>query len=207
MSAHLHQQINLYQEQFRPRHVVLPARLLGVLFGVLVLGLATLHAQSRWSLRPVAAAVTQGRTDVAAGEARLVTLAAENPPRKPDPVLAREVKRRRAALAQTREIADNLERGAYGSVDGLSPFLVALARQHQEGTWLTRVDVARGGRALGLAGKTLLPEGVPAYLERLAGEEALAGKTFGSLELETVKDGLGEIAFNARTERGKRDDS
>ena len=64
---------------------------------------------------------------------------------------------------------------------------------------MTGVKVGSGGRAVGLTGKTLLPELVPAYLERLSQEASFRGKAFSALDLSAVSDGLGEIAFAVHT--------
>lgn len=199
MSASPLQQINLYQSMFRPRRVALPARQMAVLLALVVLALGGWHAQRWWALQPLERAATSGAAAVARGEQRLSALAVQYPARKPSPAVQQQLARKRAILAQTREIAQKLRSGAYGSASGLSPYLEGFARQHQEGSWLTEVRVQAGGTALGLAGKTLLPELVPAYLARLGQETVFKGKTFSELELTSAKDGLDEIAFSVRT--------
>jgi signal transduction histidine kinase len=193
------QQINLYKSLFRPRRVVLPARQMALLLALFVLALGGFQAQRWWALQPLERAAVAGATAVTQGEQRVAALALQYPVRQPDAAIARNLAGKQAILEQTREVAQRLRSGAYGSVSGLSAYLAGFARQHQDGTWLTAVRVQVGGTAVELAGKTLLPELVPAYLARLGQEAVLKGKNFSELELLSAEDGLDEIAFSVRT--------
>ncbi len=193
------QQVNLYQPELRPRRVVLPARQVVLIVGLFALALTVVHAWTYSRLLPLrerAAAVEQ---QLIAAEARVDQLRESYPPRVADAALRKRLERRRATLAHTREIAVGLRNGAYGAIDGLSGYLAGLARQHVDGTWLTRVRVVRGGRSLGLEGKALAAELVPAYVDRLSNESLFRGKAFEALELEAVSGGLQEIGFTMRT--------
>jgi hypothetical protein len=121
------------------------------------------------------------------------------PPPIADENLALDLKARQASLAQTREVALKLRAGAFGTSDGLSPYLESFARQHVEGTWLTRVRVQGGGSAVALDGRTLAPELVPVYLQHLAEERVLQGKSFSELSMKSFADDLDEIVFSVRT--------
>ncbi|MCB1746991.1 MAG: hypothetical protein H6977_04800 [Gammaproteobacteria bacterium] len=193
------QEINLYQPHLRPRRVVLPAATMARIGVVVMLALAGLTAWGQAQLEPVRARARAAEADVEFSRQRLEDTRVKFPPRQPDPALAAAFERRQHTLDQTRQIVTRLRSGAYGSTAGLSSLLVGLARQHVEGTWLTGVKVGSGGRAVGLTGKTLLPELVPAYLERLSQEASFRGKAFSALDLSAVSDGLGEIAFAVHT--------
>jgi pimeloyl-ACP methyl ester carboxylesterase len=67
--------------------------------------------------------------------------------------------------------------------------LEALARQHVEGTWLTRIDISGGGTALRLDGRTLASALVPRYVQRLSEEEVMADIAFNYLELQRPPQG------------------
>jgi MSHA biogenesis protein MshI len=200
------QEINLYQSMLRPREVRLPASRMLVVALLLLAALAAAYAWTWARVDPLATRVAEAFSQVTAGEAALVELRRQHPERKPTPAIVQKLAARRAVLAQTRQIAEKLRAGAYGSIDGLSPYLEGLARQYREGAWLTRVRVQAGGSAVGLTGRALLPELVPAYIARLAEEPAFAGKTFSDLELEAIDDALGEIGFSVRTRGLKQED-
>jgi hypothetical protein len=195
----MRQDINLYQAHLRPRRVVLPAATMAPVGVLVLLALAGLSAWGHAQLTPVRERARLAEAEVETSRQRLEETRAQFPPRQPDQRLVVEFDRRSHILEQTRDIVTRLRSGAYGSPAGLSSYLEGLARQHVEGTWLTGVKIGGGGQAVGLIGKTLLPELVPAYLERLAQEPSFSGKAFSALELSAITDGLGEIAFAVAT--------
>lgn len=177
------QQINLYQPIFRNTRKVFSARTGLAIHAVLILALAAIHGYGRWQVAALDARVTQlaGMRD--GGVARLEQLRARFPPREESPLLKRELARRGAELERARELAGTLAGETFGNTTGLSPYLAGLARRHVDGTWLTRIDIAHGGHAIGVAGRALRPELVPIYLRRLSAEPVFAGKTFSQLRL------------------------
>ncbi|MBM2830835.1 MAG: biosis protein MshI [Gammaproteobacteria bacterium] len=76
----------------------------------------------------------------------------------------------------------------FGNATGFSSYLEAFARQHVDGTWLTRVSITGGGTVLGLEGKTLSSELVPIYIQQLAEEKTLSGSSFNVMELHRSKE-------------------
>lgn len=177
------QQINLYQPIFRNTRKVFSARTGLAIHALLALALAAIQGYGSWQVAALDARVTQlaGMRD--GGVARLEKLREQYPPREESPLLKRELARRGAELARARELAGTLAGDAFGNTTGLSPYLAGLARRHVDGTWLTRIDIAHGGNAIGVAGRALRPELVPAYLRRLSAEPVFAGKTFSQLRL------------------------
>ncbi len=95
-----------------------------------------------------------------------------------------------AEVDGSRALAEALGSGAFGNASGLSAYLVGLARQHEEGLWLTRIVLDAGGEVIGLDGRSLSPEAVPGYLQRLSDETAFRGKAFGHLELRRSETAL-----------------
>jgi MSHA biogenesis protein MshI len=86
-----------------------------------------------------------------------------------------------------------------GSTAGFSAELAALGRRHRAGLWLTelRIDAAAG--TIELVGRSTDPSMVPAYLERLGQEAALAGRRFDRFALERRDDGDG-VDFRVSSE-------
>lgn len=193
------QSINLYQSMFRPRRTVLSAMAMLQVLGVVVVALGLFYAYAQLKMQPIRAQAQAAATQVPEAEARVERLRAEYPPPVESPAVRAEWRRKTEKLAHTREIATKLRSGAYGSIDGLSVYLEGFARQHVEGTWLTRVRVRSGGSTIGLDGRALLPDLVPAYLDRLSREAVFRGKAFSSLELSTEAAELDEIVFSVRT--------
>lgn len=195
----MNQQVNLYQPMFRPRRTTLPAVAMAQMLAVVVVALGLLYAYASWQLRPLSDRVEALRTRLPAAEQRVADLRVEYPAPVESPALRGQLDRAQQRLSQTREIANKLRSGAYGSIAGLSPYLEGFARQHVEGTWLTRVRVRSGGRVIGLDGKALIPELVPAYIDRLSAEGTFKGTAFSAFELKTDEGGLDEVNFSVRT--------
>jgi hypothetical protein len=61
---------------------------------------------------------------------------------------------------------------------GFAAHLQGLARQHVEGMWFNEIHLQKSGKALSLSGKTLKPEYVPRYIQKLAQEEVFQGHRF-----------------------------
>jgi hypothetical protein len=193
------QQVNLYQDTFRPHKTALAAVLIAQIVASLLLILGAVYVYSWLPLGPLEAKVAESQARIAENEASNALL------RKayPAPVVNAATKRRheqtREKLSHTREVALKLTSGAFGSIDGLSSYLEGFARQHLDGTWLTRVRVQAGGRVIGLDGRALLPDLVPAYIGRLSQEPAFAGTAFSNMVLNADPGGLNEIGFSVRT--------
>jgi hypothetical protein len=194
------QQINLYQPIFRqPRKVFSAVALLQVA-AVFALGLLIVYGYGRAKVRALDAQVATLQGQRTAAAKRLATVKAQFPEKKPDPLVAAELKRLQQELGYTQKIATALSTGAFGNTSGLSPFLAGLARQHVEGTWFSRVAIANGGEAIGVRGYALAPELLPAYVRRLAAEQVFAGKSFSHLELVKSAPEGKVLEFELRTE-------
>ncbi len=77
-----------------------------------------------------------------------------------------------------------LLQGAYRNTTGYSKYLLAVARQHIPGIWITGIEVAGAGDDVTLLGKSLKPELVPQFVQRLSNEPALAGVQFKVFRLD-----------------------
>lgn len=78
--------------------------------------------------------------------------------------------------------------GTAGDLDGFSPQIRSLARQHADGVWLTRVQVQAPRARTTLEGRAINPDFVPAYLRQLSSEPALAGQRFDRFEIERAQE-------------------
>ncbi len=178
------QQINLYQDEFRPRREVLSARQvatgLGILLGLLVL----LSAWQGWRNDRLAEEVAALRRTVETEEARVAELRRTVEARKPDPALAAEVDRLAQRVEVKRRVLTVLTGRTFGNTTGFVPQLAGLARQRIEGLWLTGLRLHAGGTRLDMEGNALRPELVPRYLQRLANEPVFAGTAFETFRLD-----------------------
>lgn len=193
------QQINLYSDELKPRKIIFPASQMLLLLGFVVLAFVAAWFIQEQAVKPLRSAAADTAQQLKLSEQAVLDAKQNYPLPVADKALSNELTKQRKRLNKTRAIAHNMKSGAYGSVDGLSPYLEGLARQHVAGTWLTGVLIQRGGRALALRGKSLVPELVPTYLDRLSDEAVLKGKTFSKLDMNSGGD-LNEITFSVSTQ-------
>jgi hypothetical protein len=81
------------------------------------------------------------------------------------------------------QVAGLLEQGQQADAPRYSAYFQALARKRVDGLWLTGVTIQGSGDSIGLQGRALKAGLLPGYLDGLAGEAVLRGKSFGRLEM------------------------
>jgi len=191
------QQVNLYQPILRQPKRVFSALAVGQIGLMLGAALLAVAAYAQWRVASLSADLQALKHLREVAEFRLRELQIRQPKKVPNPDIAREAEAVQAELAQTRRLSEALTVGAFGNTQGLSPFLLALSRQHVDGTWLTSIELNAGGDAVGLGGVARSPELVPEYLARLAREKVFSGKVFGQLKLTQADAG---VTFKLATE-------
>jgi hypothetical protein len=85
------------------------------------------------------------------------------------------------------EVLEVLQSGRLGNTQGYSGYMRAFARQTVNGLWLTEFGIKGAGNEMLLGGRTLRPELVPAYIQRLNQEVAMQGRDFAALEMQRPK--------------------
>lgn len=91
----------------------------------------------------------------------------------------------------------------FGNLEGFSNVLKGLARQHQRGIAIEKIEVTQNGNVFFMAGKVINPMDVPAYIVRLGDEEAFEDMAFENIIIEETG---AELSFEVRswTKSGKR---
>ena len=189
------QQINLYQDEFRPRREVVTSGQVLIGLGVLLAVLVLVNFWQGWRNSRLAAEVEALRQTVAAREARASELQRTAEQRKPDPRLVETVKRLERRVEIKRQVLAVLSGRSFGNTDGFVPQLTGLARQRIEGLWLTGLRLYAGGTRLDMTGNALKPELVPRYLQRLANEDIFTGTAFETFRLDRPEDHPAWIHF------------
>ena len=196
------QQVNLYQDQFRPvRDPIGASRLLGIVFASLLL-LASAWGWSSWRLADARADAARVHGTLEARRAELAEATRAASVRRIDPALAQELARAEALHGVRTELMTLLESGVLGTPGGFSGQMRALARQSADGLWLTGFDLSAGQVAL--QGRALSAELVPAYLRRLGREKSMEGIAFNGLRIgEPARPPSALPAVTAPTQAGK----
>ncbi len=174
----MHQQINLYQPIFRKEPKKFSTRTLMQASVLVVVGAMGLYAYSYWQVRSLQADLVQVQNQQAALNKRLEDVSRRLAPQAKSRLLEREIARLERLIAAKSRVQQILARGVFANTDGYSEYMLALARQHVSGIWLTAFAIAGAGDELTLKGRTTTPELVPQYMQRLADERSLAGIEF-----------------------------
>ena len=192
------QHLNLLDESMRPRRERFQSadglKALLVLAAVLVLADVGLN-------------VAASREARAAHEAQQALISLQASPAgtggSPAPDNVAELASLQSRYASRQQVQGAIQSGAAGSLQGYSPYLVALARQsHNLGgrpLWITELAVAPDGNGLDLLGRMTDPRVLPDYLNLLNDEPLFRGRAFAQVSLKALPQAgdAGDLAGNA----------
>lgn len=184
----MNQQINLYQPMFRKQKKVFSAVTMIQVISFFVFVFGALYGYELYRMEPFKQQALQLDKNTAELNAQLAKLTNLQPMKAKSDLLEKEIARLTNELEESKHVQRVLSEHEFGNATGFSSYLEALARQHVDGTWLTRVSIAGGGTSLGLEGKTLSSELVPIYIQQLSTEKALSGSSFNVMELYRPAD-------------------
>lgn len=184
------QQINLFNPALLKKRDLLTARNVVAAWAVVLAGLATLALLVAYRADQLAHEALDIETQLKEEQAQHAALAKQLAELKPDARLAAELAQVEQFLAARREIVSVLQGGTIGRTEGFSDYMRAFARQSMSGLWLTGFNISAGGNDMEIRGRTLNAELVPGYIRRLNGEKALSGRSFASLDMKGVAEGV-----------------
>ncbi len=193
----MRQQINLYQERFRPRRLWLSAnQVANAALLLLVIGAA-------WSLLLVYQldAAADRKLAVEADRAQLsVELAAANAELARllgDDRIVRQIESTARQIAARKKILNFVNDNRFGSGRGFSRYLVALARLHIDDIWLSRIKF--GQDFVAIRGSALDAGRVPGYFERFSEEPVFVGNRFDLFRVSRDRDHDWKVDFEIAT--------
>lgn len=181
------QQINLVNPAFQKRRELFNARTLLLALAALVLIMGSAYGYQHRQVSLLEQQLKVDSSKVERERARLVTVATQNAPRQKDPALEKRVDDMEQQLKGEDAVLEVLQSGNLGNMQGYSDYMRAFARQTVNGLWLTGFGIKGAGKEMSLSGRTLRPELVPAYIQRLEKEEATHGRVFAALEIQRPK--------------------
>ncbi len=182
------QQVNLYTHALRPQRDKLP--LWALVAAALVLGVV-LTGVSLWNQRQlteltVKLAHKQSQAD--ALTTQVATLSEQVSGMRRDESLEERNQRLRERVAVRQELLKTLGSAIARSSYRFSELMFGFARQIRDDVWLTRFGIDAGGGQIRFSGVALLPESVPAFLQRLRSEGSFGGRNFQLFSLEPNND-------------------
>lgn len=174
----IQQQINLYHPIFRKQEKKFSAKAMFQAGAVVVGGIVIMYAYSAWQLNSLRQHSTQIDREMTTATKQIEQIGKQLAARKADPAIQAEIKRLEMLVDASQRLRGVLQRERFGNTVGFSDHLIAFARQHVAGVWLTGVSIQGGGVDLTVEGRTTDPELVPKYLQKLSAENSLSGTQF-----------------------------
>ena len=175
------QQVNLYQDELRPKKLNYSAVMLTQLCVILVVVFAVATGFIYFQLQQHQMKLALSQQKQKSAMSSLQKIQTELSLRKKDATLAKRIVDRTKELSSKQKVLNILSRDEFGNTKGFIEHVSGLARQRIEGLWLTKIRIASGGTNVSLTGTTNQPSLLPKYLQRLSAEKAFAGTEFESL--------------------------
>jgi hypothetical protein len=176
------QNVNLFNPAFRKQRQVLTLALLAQCLAITLVALFTYEYYLQQQVSGLTA-------ELAATEKLLRTQSSfvDKLKEKPVPPVSEaeldvEIAKLEGELKAANESIEALKGEAFGSRKGFAEYLRAFSRQAVGGLWLMGFVIGGGGE-LEIRGRTLSPDLLPSYIQRLNRERVLAGRNIARLEM------------------------
>jgi hypothetical protein len=179
------QQINLFNPVYLKQKKHFSAVTMVQALGLILLGSILLSAYMGYQLSVLEKEASITTAQLAAAQTQLGKVNATYGVRQKSTALQEEVRKAETDMKSLLQVFDTLQKGEFGNTKGYAEYMRAFSRQSVPGLWLTGFSIVGAGTDIGLMGRTLQPELVPAYLGRLRQEKSLRGKSFSTLEMES----------------------
>lgn len=184
----MRQQINLFHPIFRKEAKKFSAVASVQAAAVILVGAVLIYAFELWQLDKLRVERERVHKAEIAAQKRLEQLAQTISAGAGRMDVAGEIARLEAEIASRGQINTLLNQDALGNTAGYSRYLTSFARQYVEGVWLTGVHIAGNRNEMVLKGRSVSPELVPRYIQRLSGEASLAGTEFKVFQMTRPQD-------------------
>ena len=189
----IRQQINLYQERFQEKQLLLSARngliLMGVCLTLLLvssLHYLNLRQQQRDQNQQHLVSKQQANQRLQAVQLELQRLLA-------DDQIDRQVVRLENDIGARWRIVEFVENNQLGSGEGFSAHLSALSSLKKDDLWLN--EIALAADYIKLSGSALAEQSVPEYFNMFQDQELFSGRVFDVFELGRDRDQTWKVDF------------
>jgi regulator of replication initiation timing len=182
------QQVNLYQTQFKPKQIILPAQhmLLIALLPIIIFVITSIYFSYKQQLFETLLHTKQQQLQL--DQQHLSVLKQHLNLYKEDPKLIVELNAIRGQLQKTQTLLAHLASQESGNQHGFSAMLTALSKQHIDDLWLTQFSLLNGGQFIALQGRAYTPQLIPEYIDNLAKSEQFQGENFSVFQLQQQTD-------------------
>lgn len=193
----IHQQINLYDERFREKKILLSAAQAASVFLILLLGVGgwsyfiqTNLDQARQENLIIKASRQNLVNELNAASAELARLLADSRIDAKITGVSREIGARKKVLAF-------VSANQFGSGQGFSSYLVALSELHVENVWLDEISLAEN--YIRIRGSALSAELIPEYFGRFSEQSIFRGNRFNIFKVDRKQETDWKVDFEIAT--------
>ncbi|MFT5220255.1 MAG: hypothetical protein ACI9LO_000718 [Planctomycetota bacterium] len=194
------QQINLYQDRFRPKRLWISAGQTVLLLLISAVVMASWGGFILVKLDKVNSEARRVNADKEQLAGELKLLNAELAKLLEDKSLDLQISSLASEITARKSILNFADFNQFGSGAGFSAYLVALSNLQEEDIWLNEIII--GPSFVGIKGSSLNAEKVPAYFDRFSDEAIFKGKRFDVFELNRDADSLWKVDFVISTKGG-----
>ncbi|MCZ6724180.1 MAG: PilN domain-containing protein [Gammaproteobacteria bacterium] len=193
----IHQQINLYDERFREKKILLSAAQAASVFLILLLGVGgwsyfiqTNLDQARQENLIIKDSRQKLVNELNAASAELARLLADSRIDAKITGVSREISARKKVLAF-------VGANQFGSGQGFSSYLVALSELHVENVWLDEISLAEN--YIKIRGSALSAELIPEYFGRFSEQSIFRGNRFNIFKVDRKQETDWKVDFEIAT--------
>lgn len=193
----IHQQVNLYDERFREKKILLSAAQAASVFLILLLGVGgwsyfiqTNLDQARQENLIIKASRQKIVNELNAASAELARLLADSRIDAKITGVSREISARKKVLAF-------VSANQFGSGQGFSSYLVALSELHVDNVWLDEISLAEN--YIKIRGSALSAELIPEYFSRFSEQSIFRGNRFDIFKVDRKQDTDWKVDFEIAT--------
>ena len=193
------QQINLYQERFREKRLLLSAKQFGSLLVIMLMGIGGWSSLLQTELdhasqQNLAIKANQEKIidELNSASAELARLLADSRIDQKIAGLSREISARKKVLSF-------VDANQFGSGQGFSPYLVALSSLDVSNVWLD--EIVLGENYVRLRGSALSADLIPEYFNRFSEEASFQGHRFHIFQIDRNSASTWKVDFEIATEK------
>jgi type IV pilus assembly PilN-like protein len=178
------QQINLYQDQFKPEKITLAANQVALLSLLFIILLFVFSIYSYQKVETHKAVVTEQQQHYDLSQQQLNKLQQQLSQQNERPLLEIELAKLEQKLQDKQTVLDYLSNHTFGNQDGFSGTLTSLSQQRIDNVWLTSFALLDGGQFISLQGNSTKSNLIPEYIDSLANADQFHGKEFSVFQLQ-----------------------
>ena len=178
------QQINLYNPAFGKQQIHLCFKTILQGLSVVLVVLLMVYGYALQQNSQLVQRAVKVEQELNTARQAMASYAASYSPKQAEALLKNELQQLEKKSADTVVLVEALR--SVGDSTGYSAYLRAFSRQVVPGLWLTAFTI--NGQQVDLSGDAMTAELVPGYIQNLAGEAVMQGKTFETLQIKKAKE-------------------